>query len=93
MIGVTRGSFLGAGATEPSALDLAILKLGGQIRLARVCDVTPQAVSQWVRNRKAPSKHILAIEAATGVSRHDLRPDIFGPPSTNPAAGQGSAAV
>lgn len=28
--------------------------------------------------RPIPARHVLAIEAATGVSRHVLRPDVFG---------------
>lgn len=52
----------------------------GQAGLARLLGVTPQAVNQWVNgNRPVPSRHVLAIERATGVSRHELRPDVFGP--------------
>ncbi|SMR69311.1 Putative antitoxin of toxin-antitoxin system, YdaS/YdaT [Stenotrophomonas sp. yr243] len=51
----------------------------GQAGLARLLGVTPQAVNQWINgNRPVPPRHVLAIEAATGVSRHDLRPDVFG---------------
>lgn len=35
--------------------------------------------------RPIPARHVLAIEAATGVSRHVLRPDVFGS-STGAAA-------
>jgi hypothetical protein len=35
-------------------------------------------VSQWVRRGRAPEDVVLRIEAATGVSRHKLRPDVFG---------------
>jgi len=52
----------------------------GQAGLARLLGVSPQAVNQWVNgNRPVPSRHVLAIERATGVSRHALRPDVFGP--------------
>ncbi|WP_229979264.1 transcriptional regulator [Stenotrophomonas lactitubi] len=52
----------------------------GQAGLARLLGVSPQAVNQWVNgNRPVPSRHVLAIERATGVSRHELRPDVFGP--------------
>lgn len=54
---------------------------GGQAGLARALDVTPQFVSQWVTGRRpVPPKTAIAIEARFGVSRHELRPDIFGPP-------------
>ncbi|WP_155760620.1 transcriptional regulator [Stenotrophomonas maltophilia] len=59
----------------------AVEKAGtGQAGLARLLGVSPQAVNQWVNgNRPVPPRHVLAIEKATGVSRHELRPDVFGP--------------
>ncbi|WP_375732221.1 YdaS family helix-turn-helix protein [Xylella fastidiosa subsp. multiplex] len=30
----------------------------------------------------SPAEHVLTIEALTGVSRYDLRPDVFGAPPT-----------
>lgn len=48
-------------------------------------DISPQAVSQW---KRVPPAWCIPLEAATGVSRHDMRPDIFGP---SPAS-QGKAA-
>lgn len=79
------------GSGEPSALERAIAALGagGQVILAKHCSVTPQAVNQWVRKGKAPPERVIDIETATGVSRHELRPDIFGPPP----AGEGRAAA
>ena len=64
-----------------NAIDTAIDRHGaGQAGIARLLGVSPQAVSQWVAgSRPVPPRHAMAIEAATGVSRHDLRPDIFGP--------------
>lgn len=66
----------------PSAIERAISALGegGQVILAKHCGVTPQAVNQWVRKNRVPPEHVRSIEAATGVSRYDLRPDVFGPP-------------
>ena len=63
-----------------NAIAIAVEKLGaGQAGIARLLGVTPQAVNQWVSgNRPVPPRHVLAIEAATGVSRHKLRPDVFG---------------
>jgi DNA-binding transcriptional regulator YdaS (Cro superfamily) len=37
--------------------------------------ITSQAISQW---REVPAHRVLEVEAITGLSRHDLRPDIFG---------------
>lgn len=57
---------------------------GGQAALARQLGVSPQAVNQWVAGtRPVPPKHALKIEGLTGVSRHLLRPDVFGPPPAN----------
>jgi len=42
----------------------------------------------WLnRNKKLPPEFVLTVEAATGVSRYALRPDIFGysPPSPPPS--------
>lgn len=64
-------------------LDRAINAVGSQVAIATLCEVTPQAVNQWVKKGKAPPEHVLTIEAATGVSRHELRPDIFGPPPSS----------
>ncbi|WP_121041978.1 transcriptional regulator [Stenotrophomonas rhizophila] len=58
----------------------SIKELGGPALIGRVCGVSSQAVSQW---KRVPAEHVLAIEAATGVSRHDLRPDVFGPAAAN----------
>ncbi|GGD58015.1 YdaS family helix-turn-helix protein [Pseudoxanthomonas indica] len=61
-----------------------------QAALARVCGQKPQAVTRWLKT-KAPAKHCVAIEEATGgvVTRYDLRPDVFG---SAPVGGQSRAA-
>lgn len=47
--------------------------------MARTLSVHPALVSQWATGRRpVAARHILAIEAAAGVSRHVLRPDVFG---------------
>lgn len=52
---------------------------GRQADLARELGVSPQAVSQWVKGqRPVPPRLALQIEQLTGVSRHCLRPDVFG---------------
>lgn len=50
---------------------------GLRSRIARELGITPGAVNQWAT---IPPHHVLAVEQITGISRHDLRPDIFGPP-------------
>jgi DNA-binding transcriptional regulator YdaS (Cro superfamily) len=64
-----------------NAIERACVAAGGQVALARVVGVRPQAVSQWVTgSRPVPAKRCLASEEATGrqVTRYDLRPDVFG---------------
>ncbi|WP_080951700.1 transcriptional regulator [Xanthomonas citri] len=77
-----------------NAIAIAIENYGaGQAGIARLLGVTPQAVNQWVTSsRSVPPRHVLAIETATGVSRHDLRPDVFGPAPANPAGEVADAA-
>lgn len=49
----------------------------GRIKhLAAELKVFPSAISQWTR---VPAERVLDVERITGVSRHDLRPDIHGP--------------
>ena len=69
-------------------LEQAIAVAGGQSALARAIGVAQQNVHGWLRKSggRVPAEHVLAIERATGVSRHDLRPDVFGPASTGRAA-------
>lgn len=60
----------------------AIAVLGTPYRLARAVGVKPPTVHGWVKTGRVPATRVLAVEAATGVSRHALRPDIFGPDPT-----------
>lgn len=59
-----------------SGLDEAKRAAGGASAIARIVNITPQAVAQW---RAVPPEHVLKIEKATGISRHVQRPDVFGP--------------
>lgn len=51
--------------------------VGGRAALAEKCGVRYQAVEKWVRLDRVPAERVLQIEAATGVSRHELRPDLY----------------
>ena len=63
-----------------TAIKRAVDQAGGQSALARSIGkgVKQQNVWWWVHKGAAPPEHCLAIEQATGVSRHELRPDVFG---------------
>lgn len=61
-----------------TALDDAIAKAGSQGKFAEAVGTTQQLVSYWVRKRKPlPAEYVLQAETALGISRHDLRPDIY----------------
>lgn len=46
--------------------------------MARDLDVTQPRVWRWVhQSKQLPSTHVLLAEKLYGVSRHDLRPDIY----------------
>ena len=49
-------------------------KVGGVVALSKALGLSRAAVSQWTR---VPIEHVASIERLTGVSRHDLRPDVF----------------
>lgn len=66
---------------KESAIKSAVAIAGSQSELARRIGVRQGHVWRWLHGQKVYAKYVLAIEAATGVSRHDLRPDIFGPKS------------
>jgi DNA-binding transcriptional regulator YdaS (Cro superfamily) len=66
-------------ATE-KAVEEAVRVAGSLRNVADQLGVSSQAISQWTRWQKVPPKRVLALEAISGVSRHDLRPDIYGPP-------------
>lgn len=56
----------------------AIRIAGSQTAIAKICECTPGAISQLVvRGRPLSTRFVLKVEAATGISRHELRPDIY----------------
>lgn len=63
---------------ELQALKRAVKAAGGQSALARRVGVKQANIWNWLHKaQRAPPHAVLSIEAATGVSRHDLRPDIY----------------
>lgn len=57
-----------------AGLQQAIRAVGGISALARALGVTQPAISGWVR---VPAERVVAVEAASGVARHVLRPDLY----------------
>ncbi len=56
------------------ALDRAIGAAGGVRALARSVGVSQPAISSW---KRVPADRVLSVEALTGVSRSELRPDLY----------------
>lgn len=50
---------------------------GRRTALAAKLGITPGALSQWTQ---VPPDRALDVERITGISRHQLRPDVFGKP-------------
>jgi TorA maturation chaperone TorD len=57
-------------------LQEAIRAVGGVTELARRIGISQPSVSNWT---KVPAERVLAVEAASGVARAILRPDLYGP--------------
>lgn len=60
-------------------LQEAIRAVGGVSELARRIGISQPSVSNWDR---VPAERVLSVEAATGVSRAILRPDLFAAPAS-----------
>ncbi|WP_341210695.1 transcriptional regulator [Sphingomonas paucimobilis] len=61
-----------------SALAKAIRAAGSQSAFGRLIKTPQPTVNGWLK-RKAPlpAEHVLLVEERTGVSRHELRPDLY----------------
>jgi TorA maturation chaperone TorD/DNA-binding transcriptional regulator YdaS (Cro superfamily) len=57
-----------------AGLNRAIQVAGGQAELARRIGITQPSVSSWNR---VPAERVIAVEAVTGISRIELRPDLY----------------
>src|ERR1700745_469587 len=61
------------GVRDPG-LERAINAAGGVAQLARKIGIAQPSVSNW---NTVPAQRVIAVEAATGVSRKVLRPDLY----------------
>ena len=50
---------------------------GGATKLARKVGVSPPSVIGWRNTGRIPAARVIAVEAATGIPREELRPDLF----------------
>lgn len=49
---------------------------GRVTKVAQACSRTHSAVIKW--DGVVPAEFVLTVEGMSGISRHDLRPDVFG---------------
>src|SRR5260370_1124956 len=63
-------------AMADPGLEEAIRAAGGTTELARRIGISQPSVSNWAR---VPAERVLSVEAATGVVRAILRPDLYKP--------------
>ena len=60
------------------AFRLAVERAGSQSAFGRRTGAKQQNVSNWLKKHELlPAEYVLAAERETGVSRHDLRPDLY----------------
>ncbi len=71
-------------------LALAIRIAGGQSAFGRIFDKRQSSVREWLLRNELPAELVILAEEATGVSRHDLRPDIY-PRDDTPHVGDAAA--
>jgi DNA-binding transcriptional regulator YdaS (Cro superfamily) len=66
-----------------TALRRAIKAAGGQAALAAAIGVRQSHVWYWLHKSESgvPAEHVPAVAQATGVARHELRPDLFAGPA------------
>lgn len=59
------------------AVDAAAKKKGTLTAVARALGITRQAIHMWPEIGP-PARHVIPLEEMSGVSRHQIRPDLFG---------------
>ena len=74
-----------------SPIEIAVAKAGNTSTLARSLGISHTAVRKWRLLGRPPAERVLEIERVTGVSRYELRPDVFGPAPAPDAPDQRAA--
>lgn len=77
-----------------SALAAAVRKAGSQSAFGRLIGKRQSVVNDWLReDRPLPAEYVRQVEQELGISRHELRPDIYPPEeyAASPTTGAGPA--
>lgn len=62
---------------SPPLIETVIERLGGPTKAAEALGIkTASAISNWKTRGRVPVDHVLEVERITGISRHELRPDL-----------------
>tara|TARA_A100001201_G_scaffold143757_1_gene147276 strand:+ start:21902 stop:22117 length:216 start_codon:yes stop_codon:yes gene_type:complete len=61
---------------KQTAFEKAVAHCGSKRQLALGLGIKPQSITDW--NGQVPVTRVLAVEKLTGISRHEIRPDIYG---------------
>jgi DNA-binding transcriptional regulator YdaS (Cro superfamily) len=76
-------------ASPVDALRAAVTQIGTQQAMATLLGVAQPSVWRWMRSKRGlPAEHVLKVEQATGISRHDLRPDLYPEEAAQPFRAQ-----
>ena len=67
-----------------TGLDKAIKVMGNQRQLALAMNVKPSSLNKWVHQYqgRVPSARLIQIYLLTGVTPHELRPDLHPTPTS-----------
>lgn len=60
-------------------VEKVIVAAGGPVKLAKLLGVTYQAIQRWQEMGRVPAERVLSVEAAVGIDRSDIRPDLYPP--------------
>lgn len=64
---------------QSSPLKLVLARAGFRLRdLAKALNVDPATVTRWAQKR-VPAERVLDVERVTGLSRSQIRPDLYMP--------------
>lgn len=71
---------------QKSPVEQVIEALGGPTKAAAALGISnPSVVLNWRARGQVPAGRVIEIERLTKVSRHELRPDVFGAPEASAA--------
>jgi DNA-binding transcriptional regulator YdaS (Cro superfamily) len=65
------------GVKIDSVIGRAIEAAGGTLALAQALGIQAPSIYSW---RRVPAERVKAVSKATGIPRHELRPDLWEPP-------------